>query len=682
MKRDRAIACLWGSFLGALMGIAVAGAMATGLRLTVEDLPKVYWLCILVSALAGLCLYHRRGGWILLAVSGLGLLGLWRKRKLLEAALALLNRICYLYNGAYGWGIPDFTRGHPGPVDRALLVIGCATALAVAVSVSRRKGAGLPLMVAAVPVMSCFVVTDTTPDSHFLFLWLLGALILLLSGNMRRQDCAQGNTLTAMAAIAGAAALGLLFWMVPREGYENQPAQLQEKITTWIEQLPETLEQLSQGDWTTVITPGTPEELSLSAVGPKEPLNTPVMEVDSPISGPVYLRGRDYDSYDGTGWTSTEDRSEVFTESTLSTYVGWISISTRQKLDICYVPYYPSAAQVFTGGCLKNGEGETDYHFSMRVLPEHWKRTVRHMGYSTAPSEKNLALPESTWLWAKPLAEEITGDSSDWTERADKIADYVRNSATYDLDAPRMPLGEGDFARWFLEESDTGYCVHFATAAVVLLRAAGIEARYVEGYMTTVTARTPATIRERHAHAWAEYYSPGLRTWVVLEATPGDGLPAAAPEETPETTLPAQSTAPEETIPRETAPIKKQEETFTLPAGFVKALVRLLGAALTICAVPAQRKLRLHLRQRKETRGITNQQLLARWQTLAYRYRRLGQAPPEEMENLAQRAKYSPHAITPEELAVMDAALASAEGLLRERAWYRRLMDRYIFAAY
>ena len=62
-------------------------------------------------------------------------------------------------------------------------------------------------------------------------------------------------------------------------------------------------------------------------------------------------------------------------------------------------------------------------------------------------------------------------DASDTKTAARAIAKYVSKSKTYSLDTPRAPEGE-DFALWFLRESDTGYCVHFTTATVLLLRAA------------------------------------------------------------------------------------------------------------------------------------------------------------------------------------------------------------------
>ncbi len=114
------------------------------------------------------------------------------------------------------------------------------------------------------------------------------------------------------------------------------------------------------------------------------------------------------------------------------------------------------------------------------------------------------------------------------------IAQYVSNSAAYSLDTPRVPEGE-DFALWFLRESDTGSCVHFATATVLLLRAADIPARYVTGYYFKTAVGQWADVTEDDAHAWVEYYLDGYG-WQVLDPTPAaqeDTAPSEPEEKRP-----------------------------------------------------------------------------------------------------------------------------------------------------
>ncbi len=83
------------------------------------------------------------------------------------------------------------------------------------------------------------------------------------------------------------------------------------------------------------------------------------------------------------------------------------------------------------------------------------------------------------------------------------------------------PLPEGqDFTRFFLTESKAGYCVHFATAAVMLCRSAGIPARYAEGYAVPSGYNGVwIDVPDKNAHAWLEVYYTGTG-WVPVEVTP------------------------------------------------------------------------------------------------------------------------------------------------------------------
>jgi transglutaminase-like putative cysteine protease len=71
----------------------------------------------------------------------------------------------------------------------------------------------------------------------------------------------------------------------------------------------------------------------------------------------------------------------------------------------------------------------------------------------------------------------------------------------------------------FLFGNRTGYCVHFAHAAVFLWRAAGIPARIGTGYMVPEENRRGGSsilVRSGDAHAWPELYLEGVG-WVVLD---------------------------------------------------------------------------------------------------------------------------------------------------------------------
>jgi hypothetical protein len=73
----------------------------------------------------------------------------------------------------------------------------------------------------------------------------------------------------------------------------------------------------------------------------------------------------------------------------------------------------------------------------------------------------------------------------------------------------------------FLLENRAGHCEYFATATVLLLRTAGIPARYARGYSVHEYSNLENrfVVRASHAHAWALMYIDG--SWRNLDTTPG-----------------------------------------------------------------------------------------------------------------------------------------------------------------
>lgn len=103
---------------------------------------------------------------------------------------------------------------------------------------------------------------------------------------------------------------------------------------------------------------------------------------------------------------------------------------------------------------------------------------------------------------------------------------FLRQRAVYNLDVGSQPSGE-DFVEYFLLESHQGYCAHFASAGVLILRYLGVPARYAAGY--TASADTfsrdedgnyTAVLTDMQAHAWTEVYLDGVG-WIPVEMTPG-----------------------------------------------------------------------------------------------------------------------------------------------------------------
>ncbi|MBQ7983273.1 MAG: hypothetical protein IJ302_06875, partial [Clostridia bacterium] len=112
-----------------------------------------------------------------------------------------------------------------------------------------------------------------------------------------------------------------------------------------------------------------------------------------------------------------------------------------------------------------------------------------------------------------------------------------------------------DFVLWFLEDAELGYCTHFATAEVMLLRACGIPARLAAGFLGNITrADTWTAIKDSNAHAWVEVFDVRLG-WIPVEATPPGSLSDADSDEEPVAvpSLPEETTEDTAAVTLETA---------------------------------------------------------------------------------------------------------------------------------
>lgn len=103
----------------------------------------------------------------------------------------------------------------------------------------------------------------------------------------------------------------------------------------------------------------------------------------------------------------------------------------------------------------------------------------------------------------------------------DFTMEYFNKNYRYTLRPGMVQDGENEIET-FLFERKTGYCTHFASAAVMILRTLGVPARLAQGYMISgyrVNANKKTSVRDSNAHAWVELYIDGTG-WVPVDFTP------------------------------------------------------------------------------------------------------------------------------------------------------------------
>ena len=132
-----------------------------------------------------------------------------------------------------------------------------------------------------------------------------------------------------------------------------------------------------------------------------------------------------------------------------------------------------------------------------------------------------LSVPRDMDSRTRGLAATITAGITDPMRKARAIEAYLPLHHGY---SQRFRVNDKDPLGDFLFSTKSAHCEFFASAAVVLMRCAGIPARYVVGYYAHEEEGGDIMIRQRDAHAWAECWIKGAG-WVTIDATPGSGRP-------------------------------------------------------------------------------------------------------------------------------------------------------------
>lgn len=696
MKHERFFTFCVAFFLSFFMAFGVCGCLVSAFDLPLERdfLP----VCLAAALICSGLFSFRHGGTALACLLALGLGYCFQDGRALQQLCQLAYQLSLVYDRAYGWGvlILSETARESAVFDWPVGILALLTALTVSRCISRQTSVWLPVLTGLLPLALCIVVTDTVPGTKYLLCFLAVVILLILTTSVRRENPGQGLQLTLAAALPVVLGLTALLLAAPQETYVNRAADLQEQIRTATQKIPSLMES-GMNQLASRFQSDPPARVDLTGLGPRLPFTYTVMEVTAPSDGTLYLRGRDYDSYDGRGWTASQKRQEPFSSAEGASET--LTIRTSNRKEQLFLPYYPQNEVLLAAGRAENSSGALEYTIPRTTLPENWRQLAyTPAAYGNDKWPQYCTLPEETRRAARELLEGLFDSGATHTARADIIAALVTDAAEYDLDPGKMPSDAPDFALWFLQEADSGYCVHFATAATVLLRAADVPARYVTGYMLRTRAGETVTVTEEDAHAWAEYYEPNLDCWIPLEVTPGTETEVPATQ-----TRPPETTAPPETQPPTEEPTHPEPTEFTAPStqppeptvpqtpaspevpglrSLLKGLLRLLLTAAALSLILLQRLLRIRLRRSRQCTGSPNRQALRRWQETEQLCRLLKTDTPGHLLTLAQKAKFSQYDILPQELQQFDTYNHSCRRQLQEKPWYTRWVYKYIFAAF
>lgn len=370
----------------------------------------------------------------------------------------------------------------------------------------------------------------------------------------------------------------MLFMPVPEKPYDwsfvkETYARLQEHFTIWIE----TRNRKGQEDFGTAVAGFSEDGRLMSGMVDSDQELLTIQGSQGLVTN-VYLVGKVYDTFDGRQWlqTVTEDTQErkLDTLETLyaierhdseirDNYIQSTGLTIRYEhfdtgcvfapLKLRYIKgyeYQENGGNLFFGEQMGYGTSYQAVYYQMNLnhpkfyeMAETEKADDEEIWKSLAKTQvekdetrytlTDLKVHQNSMKEIYYTEMELTEEAEDYLNEITKGAETAiekliaiekeLSAYTYTMNPGKLPEtieSAEDFLEYFLLESKQGYCSYFATAFVLMARAEGIPARYVQGFCIPITSNKKMTVTSSMAHAWPEVYIEGIG-WLPFEPTPG-----------------------------------------------------------------------------------------------------------------------------------------------------------------
>lgn len=309
-------------------------------------------------------------------------------------------------------------------------------------------------------------------------------------------------------------------------------------------------------------TSGFSEQMDFGDLGSVKLDPTVIMrvEMDAGAGGPLYWRGRTLEVFDGIRWKNdlrTKNRiQKTGDEFLLGPY-------NRGQVIEQLIDLEPLDSDVIFGLSLIRGIKTDAYFLTVDAAgnlaqPGKASRRSRYTVYSDISKEEK-GTPQTIYLQVpsgieriSELARDITrpsqtpkraphkndaqrddqrgaqsGDQTD-AQKARAIAEYLGSNYAYSLTISPPPKGISPLED-FLFRSKRGYCEHYSSAMVLMLRSVGVHARIVTGFIGGDRNAYGGylIVRQSDAHSWVEALINGK--WKRFDPTPSVAPAAVEP---------------------------------------------------------------------------------------------------------------------------------------------------------
>lgn len=532
--------------------------------------------------------------------------------------------------------------------------------------ISRIKSIKIAGLLSIALLVPCFVLVNTLPNLVPLLIIFTVLFALYFSSQTRQLNYAHSGVITAVCAVILAVLITVLAVINPVANYERP--KWQDNMLNTVQTLTGMKTYNGSGKISSALAEvgnNVSSEVDFSNAGALTQTGKKVMTVTSSTDGKIYLKSMAYANYENNKWSVLTDEQadnypqdyQSFIMTIMTQYfeeAETVTIDTVNKENVIYTPYYLNYINNnFSPVCdvfIANTDKATNY--TMFVIPYSEENINDFSRIEISGTSKYddfaqcyLSLPNDTKQAMLEIAERNNIkdlSKSDISQTVAAVKDFVSHSASYSLNTQKVPDGR-DVAEWFLNDAETGYCMHFANAAAVMLRALGVPARYVTGYCANVVDGK-ATVTSDNAHAWVEYFDERIG-WIPLDATSSDfEVPQAT--ESVQTTTQAQTTSPTTQPTTQKPTVNEKSNTkvkISAPVVWLIIIILIIAlAAIRIILIRILRK-RSFTHKNYKSRTICIYRYLSKISALAH------WKLPGRIEKIGTKARYSNHNITKEE---------------------------------
>lgn len=552
-------------------------------------------------------------------------------------------------------------------------------------------------LIGAVPIFAACIAVNGFPPKAAVICFVLFCLLLFAGGNNGEDSSNRGRAVFITALPLALCLCATLYLQRPDEySFDDGDITLSQrfdaigkKLSQFLgEQAVETtfLDAEATGslqEMPTSVPSLDLDEIDLNQAYDSSSQNSHVLTASSSRGGLIYLRGNSYGEYTGSGWRAADDNSPVsslaFTARAIASSEELLDVRFAGSSALLYLPYYSTLGGSSDTHVASNAQREYSLRYSSyagdpSLLSLSGDYAAAELEYRDYAHEYYTRLPEQTMLDMQSLLNQA-GIYVDSANLVQQVAQFIKDSCDYDLNT--QAYNSSDHAIYFITTAETGYCVHFATAATVAYRALGIPARFTEGFLFSAVAGEETKVYGKNAHAWVEVYFDAVG-WVPIEVTGSaaitepqpDSDSAALPDPVSTGPIDGEALAPDVSI----APATPSPSPATLPVGFIAPpeeadeqtpensgwlIAAIVLTILLIAFFPLCRMFLLYFNRKAVGHSNARKAAVAIWHR-AERVSGFGVAPlAEEIIKCAERASFSRHEIGDDELQACSERLDS-----------------------